>query len=138
MSGPRSVAKAGRSCQSTASSAEDRYERGPAHAKPSLAYDLSSQHRLHAAIAAARAGTDLKPDTGGRPIDNADHARWRAQALDWLRAERDACAKIVESEIVSQSNANRPPNGDARLLPPTCKTIDTLTHHRDLDVHFVI
>ena len=34
--------------------------------------------------------------------------------------------------LVSQANANRPPNGDARLLPPARKTLDILTHHRDL------
>ena len=72
-----------------------RFYREAFQAKPALADDLSLQHRLHAAIAAARAGTDPKPDKGNPPLDEAERARWRAQALDWLRAEKDACAKII-------------------------------------------
>ena len=112
--------------------AATRFYREAFQAKPSLAGDLSLQHRLHAAIAAAQAGTDPKPAKDNPPLDEAERARWRAQALDWLRAEKDACAKIIGLEATGQANANRPPNDDAQKLPLARKALDILTHHSDL------
>ena len=43
-------------------------------AKPALADDLTSQHRLHAAIAAAQAGTSQKPGKDATPLDDAERA----------------------------------------------------------------
>ena len=76
--------------------AEARFYRESFETKPAFADDLSSQHRLHAAIAAARAGTDENRATDDTPLDDGERARWRAQALEWLRGEKDACAKFVD------------------------------------------
>jgi tetratricopeptide (TPR) repeat protein len=108
-----------------------RFYREAFQAKPALADDLDSQHRLHAAIAAAQAGTSPSQDKDTPPVDDAERTRWRAQALDWLRAEKDACAKIIEAEVVEQK-ANRPPDDGAQRLPLARKTLDILAHHRDL------
>jgi hypothetical protein len=109
-----------------------RFYREAFQAKPTLADDLDFQHRLHAAIAAAQAGTSPNQDKGTPPVNDAERARWRAQALDWLRAEKDACAKIIEAVIVGQPKTTRPPNHGAQKLPLARKTLDILTHHREL------
>jgi len=105
-----------------------RFYREAFQAKPALADDLESQHRLHAAIAAAQAGTSPKPATDAPPLDDAERARWRGQALDWLRAEKDACAKIVKPPVAGAVSAGT--TGPTLALGR--KTLDILTHHRDL------
>jgi tetratricopeptide (TPR) repeat protein len=64
-------------------------------ADPSLAEDTQAANRYYAAcsavLAAAGKGTD-KP-----PPDEPEKARWRQQALDWLRADLDHWAKQVET-----------------------------------------
>jgi tetratricopeptide (TPR) repeat protein len=112
--------------------AATRFYREAFQTKSALAGDLSTQHLLHAAIAAAQAGTQLNPAKDVPPLDEAERARWRSQALDWLRAEKDVCAKIIGAEITGQPNANRPPNDAARKLRLARKTLEILTHHRDL------
>jgi eukaryotic-like serine/threonine-protein kinase len=64
-------------------------------AEPKLADDRRAQHRYNAACAAALAGSgqgtdDPKPDDAAR-------ATLRGQALDWLKAERAAWAKVLDS-----------------------------------------
>jgi tetratricopeptide (TPR) repeat protein len=50
-----------------------------------LAEDLRAGHRYEAARAAARAGGDQCKDDP--PLDEEARARWRKQALDWLKAD---------------------------------------------------
>ena len=96
-----------------------KFYREAFHEKPALAEDLWTERRIHAAIAAAAAGThanSAKDDTG---LDDGERARWRAQALVWIRAERAACSALI-----------------AQWLPETCararRTLEILIHHRDL------
>jgi serine/threonine protein kinase/Flp pilus assembly protein TadD len=58
-------------------------------ADPKLAADLPSGSRYHAACAAALAAA-------GSP-DGPDQVRWRKQALDWLRDDLTAYARLLES-----------------------------------------
>jgi serine/threonine protein kinase/Tfp pilus assembly protein PilF len=109
-----------------------RFYRDAFQAKPAMVDDLSQRHRLHAAIAAAQAGTNPKPDKDAAALDDAERARWRAQALAWLRAERDACAKIIEPTVAVQPKPNPPAPTDVPKLALARKTLDILIHHRDL------
>jgi tetratricopeptide (TPR) repeat protein len=54
-------------------------------AEPRLADDLGVAHRFHAAVAAAAAGCGQGQDGAG--LDDAEKARLRDQALEWLRAD---------------------------------------------------
>jgi tetratricopeptide (TPR) repeat protein len=54
-------------------------------ASPELAEDLAKGHRYNAARAAARAACSHGPDAA--KLDDKGRARWRQQALDWLRAD---------------------------------------------------
>jgi tetratricopeptide (TPR) repeat protein len=87
-------------------------------AQPALADDMAGQHRFHAAVAAAQASMMPNRDKEGPLLDAAERSRLRAQALDWLIAEREACAKLFHH--------NSPQRTLAR------KTLDILKHHRDL------
>jgi Flp pilus assembly protein TadD len=64
-------------------------------ARPELAEDLRASHRYNAACAAALAGCGQGNDEP--PLDDQGRARWRRQALDWLRAELAACAKQLQT-----------------------------------------
>jgi serine/threonine-protein kinase len=64
------------------------------NAQPALAEDTQVAHRYNAACAAALAGCDHGRDDP--PLDEATKARWRKQALDWLKADELACSKILE------------------------------------------
>ncbi len=46
---------------------------------------MATQHRYNAACAAALAGCGRGEDA--EELDDAGHARWRQQALGWLRAD---------------------------------------------------
>ena len=75
-------------------------------ADPKLGDDRQAQHRYNAACAAALAATgqgtdDPKPDDAAR-------AGLRGQALDWLKAERAAWAKVLDAGGLSV-----PPDGPA-------------------------
>jgi tetratricopeptide (TPR) repeat protein len=96
-----------------------RFYRDAFLATPGLGHDLKSQHLLHAAIAAARAGTDQNRAKDDALLGDAQRSRWRTQALDWLSAVTDACAKLLIQGPHSQ-----------RVLAR--KTLEILTHHRDL------
>jgi serine/threonine-protein kinase len=54
-------------------------------AKPKLAQDLRTDHRYNGACTAALAG--CVPGKDAPPLDEEARARWRMQALDWLRAD---------------------------------------------------
>jgi serine/threonine protein kinase/tetratricopeptide (TPR) repeat protein len=60
---------------------------------PKLADDLKAQHRYNAACAAALAGCGLGKDDP--PPDAGAKERLRRQALDWLRADLAAYAKLL-------------------------------------------
>ncbi len=63
--------------------------------QPKLAEDMQVQNRHNAACAAALAGCGQgKDDT---PLDEAAKARWRKQAIDWLKADLAGWSKILES-----------------------------------------
>jgi Flp pilus assembly protein TadD len=63
-------------------------------AEPTLAEDLNAGHRFRAAGAATRAGSGEGADAG--EADDKERARWREQALAWLRADLAAYRKLVE------------------------------------------
>jgi hypothetical protein len=62
---------------------------------PKLAEDTNSGHRYNAACAAALAGTGQGVDKP--PLDEPEKARWRKQALDWLRADLVHWTKQAEA-----------------------------------------
>ena len=63
--------------------------------QPKLADDMQVQNRYNAACAAALAGCGQGKDDP--PLDDAAKARWRKQAIDWLKADVAAWSKIVET-----------------------------------------
>jgi serine/threonine-protein kinase len=63
--------------------------------RPKLADDMRSQHRYNAACVAALAGCGQGKDDP--PLDGAAKARWRRQALDWLKADLAAWSKLLAS-----------------------------------------
>jgi serine/threonine-protein kinase len=63
-------------------------------AEPEQADDLARDQRFNAACCAARAGTGRGEDAG--PLNDEGRACWRKQALDWLRADLAAYAKVLE------------------------------------------
>jgi hypothetical protein len=64
-------------------------------ADPRLADDPVGGHRDDAACAAALAAAGRGVDAG--QLDDRERARWRKQALGWLRDDLTACAKRLES-----------------------------------------
>ena len=64
-------------------------------AQPKLTEDMQAQNRYNAACAAALAGCGQGKDDP--PLDDAAKARWRKQAIDWLKADLAAWSKILES-----------------------------------------
>jgi tetratricopeptide (TPR) repeat protein len=101
-------------------------------AKPTLVDDLTSQHRLHAAIAAVQASTKTNPSKDDIHLDDAERARWRAQGLDWLRAQKDAFAKMITPPAPVTARPTPAVTGDSPNLALARKTLDIMTHHRDL------
>jgi serine/threonine-protein kinase len=67
--------------------------------KPPLAEGPSIGGRYAAACAAALAGCGRGED--GAELGDAERARWRAQARQWLRADLGAWAKLLESGIAA-------------------------------------
>jgi serine/threonine-protein kinase len=63
--------------------------------QPKLADDMKLQYRYNAACAAALAGCGQGKDQP--PLDESAKARWRKQAIDWLRADLTAWSKLLES-----------------------------------------
>jgi tetratricopeptide (TPR) repeat protein/serine/threonine protein kinase len=64
-------------------------------AEPKLADDLRLQHRYNAACVAALAGSGQGED--GARLGNRERARWRRQAVDWLRADLTAWTERLEN-----------------------------------------
>ncbi len=63
--------------------------------EPKLADDMQFQNRYNAACAAAMAGCGEGKDDP--PLDDTAKARWRKQAIEWLKADLAAWSKILES-----------------------------------------
>jgi Flp pilus assembly protein TadD len=64
-------------------------------AEPKLADDMKAGNRYNAACAAALAGSAQGQDKP--PLDEATKARWRKQALDWLKADLAAWSKLLQT-----------------------------------------
>jgi len=62
---------------------------------PQLADDRADQHRYNGARAASLAGVGQGKDKA--PLDESAKARWRKQAIAWLKAELAAWSKVLES-----------------------------------------
>ena len=64
-------------------------------AQPNLADDTRLRNRYNAACAAALAGCGQGKDDP--PLDDTAKARWRKQAIDWLKSDLAARTKILET-----------------------------------------
>jgi serine/threonine-protein kinase len=64
-------------------------------ADPKSADNFAARHRYNAACAAALAGHGAGVDGG--PLGSEERARWRDQALQWLRADLQALGQLLES-----------------------------------------
>jgi tetratricopeptide (TPR) repeat protein len=69
-------------------------------AEAKLAGDLHASHRYRAARAAARAGCGQGSDAG--KLADKERARWRKQALAWLRADLALWRKQADSDKVAR------------------------------------
>jgi serine/threonine-protein kinase len=67
---------------------------GALAAKPNWAKNVRAAYRYNAACCAALAASGQGKDAA--KLDEQGHARWRKQALDWLRADLDAYIRLVE------------------------------------------
>jgi serine/threonine-protein kinase len=65
-------------------------------ADPKLAEDLDVSHRYNAACAAALVGSGGSQDGG--ELSEAERARWRKRAREWLRADLAAWGKKLDSD----------------------------------------
>jgi len=63
-------------------------------AEPKLAGDMQAQNRYNGACAAALAGSGQGKDDP--PLEEPTKARWRRQAIDWLKADLAAWSKVLE------------------------------------------
>jgi hypothetical protein len=73
-----------------------RYWREAFAADPKLADDMVKRNRYNAACIAALAATDQGKDDP--PPDETARNQWRAQALDWLRADLARWTRLIESD----------------------------------------
>jgi serine/threonine-protein kinase len=73
-------------------------------ATPQLAKDPRTGRRYNAACAAALAGGGQGADTA--LLDAKERARWRQQALDWLRADLAAWARATDRALAQQQLAH--------------------------------
>ena len=69
-------------------------------AAPDLAADLVAMNRFQAARAAVRAGTEGEGEFTGPNADS--RAKWRRQAVEWLRADLAASTAILNTGTASQ------------------------------------
>ncbi|MGC8639779.1 MAG: tetratricopeptide repeat protein, partial [Isosphaeraceae bacterium] len=63
--------------------------------QPALAHDMSVRNRYNAACAAALAGCGQGKDEP--PLDEAARARWRKQAVEWLKADLEFWTTLVST-----------------------------------------
>jgi serine/threonine protein kinase/Flp pilus assembly protein TadD len=75
--------------------ASARLRAGAFAADPQQAEDLPAGHRHNAACAAALAGCGQGADAGR--VDDREQARWRKQALVWLRADLVAYGRLLQT-----------------------------------------
>ena len=70
---------------------------GPRPSRPNRSWPTTCtpRHRYNAACAAALAGCGQGKDDP--PLDEAAKARWRKQAIDWLKADLAAWSQVLES-----------------------------------------
>jgi tetratricopeptide (TPR) repeat protein len=64
---------------------------------PKLADDMAAQYRYMAACSAALAAAGK--GSAGPPLDEPAKARWRRQALDWLRADLACGTRLVQTGL---------------------------------------
>jgi serine/threonine-protein kinase len=83
--------------------ASSRFYAEALQAKPELAKDPATDHRYNAACAAALAGCGKGEDAA--KLEEAERARLRQQALQWLKADLDLWAKLTEGDA-SGARAN--------------------------------
>jgi serine/threonine-protein kinase len=69
-------------------------------ADPKLADDLQVDHRYRAARFAALAAASQRKAADAQQLDDKERARWRKQALDWLRADLAAWAKATDRVLL--------------------------------------
>jgi len=84
-----------------------RFSRDAFTAEPKLAEAVPEAARYNAACAAALAGGGQGKDAGG--LDDKERARWRRQALDWLRQDLTWWGKAIDKD-------NARTNAQARLM----------------------
>jgi hypothetical protein len=75
--------------------AASRFSADAFTADPKLADDLKAWHRYNAAYSAALAAAGQGTDAD--KLDDQERGRLRQQALDWLRADLEQCAKQSEA-----------------------------------------
>jgi serine/threonine-protein kinase len=74
-------------------------------AKPPLADDVQEGYRYDAACAAARAAAGQGTDAA--TLDDKGRARWRRQALDWLRADLATWSQQAAGDMPNRSTIMR-------------------------------
>ncbi len=74
-------------------------------AEPLIASDPRNTQLHRAARSAAKAGTGA--DTSGSPLSEAERARLRAQALDWLRSELAIWSQAAQSKRATDERVVR-------------------------------
>src|SRR5262249_19473171 len=86
------------------------------------------------------AGTDTRRASDDLPLDDTQGSRWRKQALEWLRAERDAYAKVVRATplpvaIPTPPSSGSPDKPGSSFDPDVATSSEALyvrAHHRNL------
>jgi serine/threonine-protein kinase len=76
--------------------ASARFRSDAMRSRPALTEDLQAGHRYNAACIAARAGRGEGEDRP--PLGEAERARWRKQALAWLRSDLAAWTDVLERD----------------------------------------
>ena len=95
-------------------------------ARPNLADDMKVQNRYNAACAAALAGSGQGKDDP--PLDDVTKARWRKQALDWLKADLGAWSKILDTGRQILATRRSPRRFSTGRATPIWRGFGTLRH----------
>jgi len=93
--GAEVLAFASMACERGFYAAAARLWAGALEAEPKLGDDRRAQHRYAAACAAALGAAGQGKDDA--PLADAARAKLRKQAVDWLKAELDAWARLLDS-----------------------------------------
>ena len=86
-------------------------------ASPRLAGDLHADHRYRAACAATLAGCGRGADGAG--LSEAEQARWRQRAREWLRAEVTLWTSVLDERSARRSLPGCPEAGASVGRSPT-------------------